>query len=95
MAQTRGSLSQLHDNTDRKVFVMLNQQLKKLPAGWREVFKVENSERQTEIELITGSLVREAERRDVPVPLHQLLYALVRGREASWQVTQEPTGGQR
>ena len=54
-----------------------------------------DAHRQTEIELITGSLVREAERRDVPVPLHQLLYALVRGREASWQVTQEPTGGQR
>jgi 2-dehydropantoate 2-reductase len=41
--------------------------------------------RPTEIELITGSLVREAERHDVPVPLHSLLYALVRGTEASWQ----------
>jgi 2-dehydropantoate 2-reductase len=41
--------------------------------------------RQTEIELITGSLVREAEKRAVPVPLHTLLYALVRGKEASWQ----------
>jgi 2-dehydropantoate 2-reductase len=51
--------------------------------------------RQTEIELITGSLVREAERRDVPVPLHSLLYGLVRGKETSWQVTQESTGGQR
>ena len=54
-----------------------------------------DAHRETEIELITGSLVREAERRDVPVPLHRLLYALVRGKEASWQVTQEPTGGQR
>jgi 2-dehydropantoate 2-reductase len=51
--------------------------------------------RETEIELITGSLVREAERQDVPVPLHSLLYALVRGKEASWQVTQEQRGGQR
>lgn len=49
MAQTRGSLSQLHDNTDRKVWVMLNQQLKKLPPGWRKRFKVESSSRQTEI----------------------------------------------
>jgi hypothetical protein len=49
MAQTRGSLSQLHDNTDRKVFVMLNQQLKKLPPGWRKRIKVETSSRQTEI----------------------------------------------
>jgi len=54
-----------------------------------------DAHRETEIELITGSLVREAERRDVPVPLHRLLYALVRGKEASWQVTQDPTGGQR
>ena len=53
-----------------------------------------DAHRQTEIELITGSLVREAERRDVPVPLHRLLYALVRGKEASWQVTQDPIGGQ-
>jgi predicted ATP-dependent Lon-type protease len=49
MAQTRGSLIQLHDNTDRQVFVMLNQQLKKLPPGWREYFKVEQSSRMTEI----------------------------------------------
>ena len=40
--------------------------------------------RQTEIELITGSLVREAERHDVRVPLHTALYALVRGKQESW-----------
>jgi len=39
--------------------------------------------RQTEIELITGSLVREADRHDVVVPLNKAVYALVRGREAS------------
>ncbi len=50
--------------------------------------------RETEIELITGSLVREAERHGVPVPLHSLLYGLVRGREASWQAHAQPTGGQ-
>ena len=53
----------------------------------------------TEIELITGSLVREAERHDVPVPLHTALYSLVKGKEASWGVsdTSEPTtvGGKR
>jgi 2-dehydropantoate 2-reductase len=53
-----------------------------------------DAHRATEIELITGSLVREADRRGVPVPLHRLLYALVRGKEASWQVTQDPRGGQ-
>ena len=51
MAQTRGSLSQLHDNTDRQVFVMLGTSLKKAKeaSSWRELFKVENSQRQTEI----------------------------------------------
>ncbi len=55
-----------------------------------------DAHRQTEIELITGSLVREAERRNVHVPLHTLLYALVSGKEASWQASrQESTGGHR
>ncbi|HUK95905.1 MAG TPA: 2-dehydropantoate 2-reductase [Gaiellaceae bacterium] len=40
--------------------------------------------RPTEIEHITGALVREAERLGVPVPLHTALYRLVRAREASW-----------
>jgi len=40
--------------------------------------------RPTEIEHITGALVREAERLGVPVPLHLTLYRLVRAREASW-----------
>jgi 2-dehydropantoate 2-reductase len=41
--------------------------------------------RPTEIEHITGALVREADRLGVPVPLHLALYRLVRAREASWQ----------
>src|SRR4029079_11482824 len=41
--------------------------------------------RPAEIEHITGALVREAGRLDVPVPLHTALYRLVRGKEASWQ----------
>jgi 2-dehydropantoate 2-reductase len=40
--------------------------------------------RPTEIELITGSLLREARKHGVPVPLHTALYALVRGKEASY-----------
>ena len=43
-----------------------------------------DARRQTEIELITGSLVREAERNDVRVPLHTTLYALVKGKQESW-----------
>ena len=40
--------------------------------------------RATEIDLITGSLVREAERNGVAVPLHTALYRLVKAREESW-----------
>jgi 2-dehydropantoate 2-reductase len=44
-----------------------------------------DAHRETEIELITGSLVREAERHDIPVPLHTMLYGLVKAKEESWQ----------
>ena len=40
--------------------------------------------RRTEIDLITGALVREAERHDVPVPLHTAMYRLIKAKEASW-----------
>jgi 2-dehydropantoate 2-reductase len=42
------------------------------------------SHRPTEVELINGSLVREARRLGVPVPLHETVYALVKGKEASY-----------
>jgi 2-dehydropantoate 2-reductase len=45
-----------------------------------------DARRQTEIELITGSLVREAGRHGVPVPLSTTVYGLVKGKEASWAV---------
>jgi 2-dehydropantoate 2-reductase len=41
--------------------------------------------RLTEIDHITGALVREAERLGVAVPLHTALYRLVKAREASWE----------
>jgi 2-dehydropantoate 2-reductase len=40
--------------------------------------------RPTEVDFITGALVREAERLGVPVPLHSAMYRLVKGKEASW-----------
>jgi 2-dehydropantoate 2-reductase len=40
--------------------------------------------RPTEVELINGALVREAERHGVPVPLQTALYRLVKAREASY-----------
>jgi len=41
--------------------------------------------RPTEIDMITGALVREADRVGVPVPLHRAMYRLVKAKEASWQ----------
>ena len=41
--------------------------------------------RPTEIEFITGALVREAARVGVAVPLSTAMYRLVRAREASWE----------
>jgi 2-dehydropantoate 2-reductase len=43
-----------------------------------------NARRPTEVELITGSLVREAANYGVPVPLHTALYRLVKAKEASY-----------
>jgi 2-dehydropantoate 2-reductase len=42
--------------------------------------------RPTEIDLITGALVREAERLGVQVPLHTTLLRLVKAREASYGI---------
>ncbi|HSK17264.1 MAG TPA: 2-dehydropantoate 2-reductase [Gaiellaceae bacterium] len=42
------------------------------------------AERRTEVDFITGALVREAERLGVPVPLHTAMYRLVKGREAAF-----------
>jgi 2-dehydropantoate 2-reductase len=40
--------------------------------------------RRTEIDLITGSLIRAAHRVGVPVPLHETMERLVKAKEASW-----------
>ncbi|MGH3041363.1 MAG: ketopantoate reductase family protein [Gaiellaceae bacterium] len=40
--------------------------------------------RPTEVDFITGALVREAERLDVPAPLHRAMYRLVKGKEAAF-----------
>jgi 2-dehydropantoate 2-reductase len=43
-----------------------------------------DARRPTEIDLITGALVREADRHGVEAPLHRAMWALVGGREASY-----------
>ncbi len=42
------------------------------------------SRRRTEVDFITGSLVREATRVGVSVPLHTAMYRLVRARESAY-----------
>jgi 2-dehydropantoate 2-reductase len=41
--------------------------------------------RPTEVELINGALVREAQRHGMPLPLQTALYRLVKAREASYR----------
>ncbi len=40
--------------------------------------------RRTEVDLITGALVREARRVGVPVPLHETMERLIKAKEDSW-----------
>ena len=47
--QTRGTFSQLHDNTDRLIYVMLDNELKKIPKIYTKYTEVMDSDRQTEI----------------------------------------------
>lgn len=49
--QTRGSFSQLNDNTDRLIWVMLNKQLKEQQPIYPKYFQILNSDRATEIRL--------------------------------------------
>jgi 2-dehydropantoate 2-reductase len=41
--------------------------------------------RHTEIDWITGAIVREANKVGVPVPIHETLYRLVKGLESGWE----------
>jgi 2-dehydropantoate 2-reductase len=38
----------------------------------------------TEIDYLGGAIAREAQRADVPAPLHTALYRLIKAKEASW-----------
>jgi 2-dehydropantoate 2-reductase len=43
-----------------------------------------DAQRPTEVELINGAIVRQARERGVEAPLQEAVYALVRGKEASY-----------
>jgi 2-dehydropantoate 2-reductase len=42
------------------------------------------SERPTEVDWLTGAVVREGRRLGIPVPIHETMYRLVKARELSW-----------
>ena len=46
------------------------------------------NERATEVDWLTGAVVREAARLGVPAPIHETLYRLVKAKELSWQQDQ-------
>jgi len=74
MAQTRGSFTQLFDNTDRAVFVMLGKQLKELPDIWKKVTNIQQSKRQTEISMNVvgfGDMPEKAEGVAYPLDVMQ------------------------
>ena len=43
-------------------------------------------ERLTEIDWITGAIVREAAKAGIPAPYHETMYRLVKAHEASWSM---------
>ena len=42
------------------------------------------NKRLTEIDWITGSIVREAQKAGIPAPYHETLYRLVKAHETSY-----------
>jgi 2-dehydropantoate 2-reductase len=72
---------ELHDNPWEMNVLATQRGSKHYPSMLEDV----QAERPTEIDSITGALVREARRLGVPVPLHLAMYRLVKAREASWQ----------
>src|SRR6266446_2375816 len=43
----------------------------------------------TEVDFLSGSIAREANRAGVPAPMHTAVYLLIKGREASWTFADE------
>ena len=55
MAQTRGTFTELHDNLDRSVSVMLGKEWKEQNPIWRRVYTIKNSQKRSELVMnVTG-----------------------------------------
>lgn len=48
--------------------------------------------RLTEVDWITGAIVREAEKAGIAAPINEVLYRLVKGKEASWSFSDPHKG---
>ena len=49
MAQTRGTFTELHDNTDRVVYTLLGKEWKEQKPIWRRYFTIKNSDKRSEL----------------------------------------------
>ena len=55
MAQTRGTFTELHDNTDRTVYTLLGKEWKEHKPIWRRIYDIKNSKKRSELSLsVTG-----------------------------------------
>lgn len=55
MAQTTGTFTQLHDNTDRTIVALLNKEYKELKPVWRRIYNIKTSEKRSElVTTVTG-----------------------------------------
>ena len=55
MPQTRGTFSELHDNTDRAVYTLLGKEWKEQKAIWRRVYVIKTSDKRSElVTTVTG-----------------------------------------
>ncbi len=45
--------------------------------------------RLTEVDWLTGAIVREANKLGIPTPIHELMYGLVKGIEHSWKLNED------
>ena len=55
MAQTRGTFTELYDNTDRAVYTLLGKEWKEQKPIWRRLYNIKNSEKRSElITTVTG-----------------------------------------
>ena len=55
MPQTRGTFTELHDNTDRTVFTLLGKEWKEQKPTWRRVYTIKDSGKRSElVTTVTG-----------------------------------------